>query len=136
MTADTYAQATYDLIADGMSVGEALRKLDRLLTARGHKRLETRILREVMRIAEQEASFDLPVVTVDTREDAKRFAAAITGALTQLGVTDDGAKRTETTVDTNLIGGYRVSYRGAEIDAGYKRALSALYRRAVSSASH
>jgi F0F1-type ATP synthase delta subunit len=132
MTADTYAQATYDLIAGGMTVGEALQKLDRLLAARGHKRLEKRILREVMRIAEQEASFDLPVVTVDEEKDAARFSREIAAALKELGVTKDGEKRTETALDTNLVGGYRVSYRGHEIDASYKRALATIYRNAVS----
>ncbi len=126
MKAHDYAAALISLKQAGNDDETIVRGLVRTLRARGHLRLAPRILRAYAQAEAEHERKHRATLVVARSEDAQKFAVPIEQAHAMLGATDT---RPEVVVDDTLVGGYVLTTGTHMLDASYKQALIALYRR-------
>ena len=124
MQAQNYAKAVYESVLRGADVKVAFSNLDTLLKKRGCTKMKPPILRTLLRMIEGKRMSQVPVVTVARKGDLQKMRAEITAALSVLKAEAEPMVEE----DEQIIGGFRASYRGREVDGTYKKKLLTLYR--------
>ena len=124
----SYAIAVKDMLRDGRSFPEVLASLDEVLKSRGHIKLKSAVLRELLRLFEGDQAERVEMILAK-EGDAKALEGAIKDSLKALNVKDVS----RTSIDDSLIGGYILKNSGHQIDKSYKRALIDLYQKTIAS---
>ncbi len=125
---NSYAQALWKMVADGMDVRKAVHGLRDNLTTNGRLALLPRILRAFERLAERELRKNAATITIARESDERHAKAAVKSILVEMEI---AGKDLKTQVDDTLIGGWRLEARGRLIDNSYKNQLVELYRKAT-----
>jgi F0F1-type ATP synthase delta subunit len=125
----TYVRALLQELHRTPDTALVLEKTRAAMTARGHEKLYSRVLRAAIR--ELEAAPAAVTVRVAEVDGYQKHAAQISEALRTLNATLDD--HPEVVVDATLIGGYAVAHKHQIIDATYKKALITLYHRITKS---
>ena len=122
---NSYAEALWKMIENGMKPADAVTAMHRVLKVEGRENLLPRIAQAFERLAGRKQSRTQATLTVadSTHQDSARKAAALHGLDT---------KEATVHIDPTIIGGWR--FEGAEelVDASYKKHLLAIYRAATS----
>ena len=133
----SYAQALWKMVEDGMTPAKAVRALHDTLKAHGREALLSRIASAFTRIAEREAKRSDVVLTVAREKDihrarleAKKYLEGMDAKSARGG--SALGRDLKTQVDDTLIGGWRLEGRETLTDASYKKALLDLYTRVTS----
>lgn len=119
-----YITALTETLINTKDIDGALRETHALLVKKGHVRLWPAVLKGVIQALEKKESDDTPRVIV-AKESAKE-SAALKAVLEKLSVVHNPQT---VEVDSSLIGGFVVQYKGQMVDGSYKRALIDLYRK-------
>lgn len=119
-----YIQAVLEMMHAGKSPDAVILGLKNALTAKGHMRLYSSVLKGVLRVVETKKDISGAVVTVATAGAVEAYTARIQESLTVLGAEGDFV----TKIDPTIIGGVIVKSNNTVIDSSYKTALTNLYR--------
>ena len=118
-----YINALLQMLKEGKDPKVVLNGCKTTLKNRGHEALEVSVLRGVLRVIEAK-SIDESIVTVVSKEQYEKQAAAIAAALKVLDAKSDPAIK----VDNTIIGGFIAEANNSRHDASYKTKLVNLYR--------
>jgi F0F1-type ATP synthase delta subunit len=116
MTAENYAQASYEALKGGMDAEVVLVRLKEILQKNGHSSLFKESARGLMARLVKDDAANVAELTVAKASDAKAFLTA------------QGIQHTKTIVDETIVGGFIVSGKGRELNASYKKSLLNIYR--------
>lgn len=119
-----YVTALTESILTGLPVDTALLNVKSVMERKGHLRLWPQVLRATKRVLESRLASTLPRVII--AKDGLVSKESIESALQKLGVAE--TKNFSTVVDSSLVGGFVIRFRGLLLDTSYKQALLKLYR--------
>jgi len=125
---ESYAQALWQIIENGMEPKKALRSLVESLKLRGREALLPRIARAFERLAAREMRKNSVVVSVAHEKDAAKAKREVKALLEEIGAQ---SKDIETHIDESLIGGWRFEGNGLLVDNSFKKSLLEMYNRAT-----
>lgn len=121
---NAYVTALTESILTGLPVETVLRNVKSVMESKGHLRLWPQVLRATKRVLESRLVSTSPQVII--AKDGLTSKEAIQLALQKLGVAE--SEDFSTTVDSSLVGGFVIRFRGLLLDTSYKQALLKLYR--------
>ncbi len=121
---EQYIHAVLQVLKEGNEPKIALKGLKDTLSKRGHSKLESVVLRGVLRKLESQKSSKDTVVTVANDELLIKQKSAINDAIETLSASDDY----DVIVDKTIIGGSIVQTKSHIVDNSYKTKLVDLYR--------
>lgn len=127
---NSYAQALWNMVAEGMDAKKAVHALRDKLMAEGRVALFPRVARAFERIAQRELNRSDVTLTIAHEKDSHKAKSHIKEVLASMGA---GTKNLKTQVDDTLIGGWRLEGMENLFDASYKSQLLDLYNRATRS---
>lgn len=123
MTAEIYAQASWEALKNDTSIAKVLSGLTIVLKTHGHSALYKEVLRDLLVHVEKAESQKVAHITVATKGDEKRLASEIKKFIEAQGV-----EHTVLQVDEKIIGGFIASAKGREMNASYKKSLLKIYQ--------
>ncbi len=123
-----YAQALWNMLADGSTPAKAIRAIRDVLTVHGREALLPRIARAFTRLAQREAQKSDIVLTVARDADIPAAKRQTKPLLAELGADTQDLK---TCVDDTLIGGWRLEGREHLVDSSHKKDLLSIYSHAT-----
>jgi len=121
---NAYVTAITQSILAGQSVEEVLVRVRARMTAHGHMRLYSQVLRAAARVLGAKEKRAVPQVTLAKVGGVDESVLA--AAIARLGAE---GKSYEVTIDETLIGGFTARFKDTLLDASYKRSLVDLYRK-------
>lgn len=124
----TYAQALWKMVEAGTSPSKAVRALQETLKVHGREALLPRIGRAFARIAEREGKRTGIVLSVAREKDERSAKSAAKEILAKLGAE---TKEVTVSVDSTLIGGWRLEGKETLVDVSYKKQLLELFDRSI-----
>ena len=126
MKASHYAEATHKALVGGMPIDRVLVRLRDVVRAHGHEPLYGQILLDLLRLLEKETRTRTATVTVAQGGAEKLWKDAIDAYISA-----EHIDARMVTVDPTIIGGYKISVGGKEVDATYKKSLLKIYQSLV-----
>ena len=121
-----YATALWKIIESGVTAKKGVMTLHEALVARGRIGLLPRIAKAFARLASRAEMKDSVVLKIARERDKKTAFKEVKSLLA-----DESIKSSEvrTSIDENLIGGWRLEGRELLRDASYKKQLLDIYER-------
>ncbi len=119
-----YVQAVMELLGSGSSIETVLGNLRAVMEARGHAKALPAVLRDVVRILDEQSDAAVPTVTLARAIDDKALSADIKSVLAALGA--KGAH--VVVIDDTIIGGLVATFNHRQIDQSYRTKLTSLYQ--------
>ena len=123
MTAENYAQASYEALKGGMDVEAVLVRLKEILEKNGHGGLLKESIRELLVQLEKDEADNTAHLVVAKAGDAKRYEKDVAEFMRVRGI-----EQYTTSVDEALVGGFVIRGKGHELNASYKKSLLTIYR--------
>lgn len=121
---NAYVTALTESILTNQPVEVALQNVKTIMERKGHLRLWSQVLKATCRVLESRLVSNKPQIAIGKEGAVSK--ETIQSALLKIGITE--TKDFNLKVDSSLIGGFVIRFKGVLYDTSYKQALLRLYR--------